>query len=298
MRSMTTVLSAIALFGLFLTGCDRSTDATDNTIVYEDAAESISAAVGDESGGATETLADVSIAGGGGALGTAMPVMSGDGAMVSATTPVYDDITGWWSVSVNRSKDNYLVSRSITREYRYQFQKNGVVQKFAVTGSDTATTLKARIVSGTGFFVGPRVSHALLSLKGAWTVSNINKDTVTVTIDSAYVRSGTDTIVTRNMKRTHTSTFTISSMAVKALRYRNSWGTIPAASWRTNFSKTISGTISGHYTAAITFQRGDLYKERNIDRDFSMTVGGGDGSLSINGNKGSFAVDVQNGQRK
>lgn len=298
MKSIQYFVSVLMIAGLLLSGCDKSTEpVTDNSILYEDAAESISAAVGDESGGATESFADVMIAGADGSLGSAMPVMEGTD-LVSAGMPVYDSLTGWWSVSVNRSKDNSLVKRSITREYRYQFQKNGTFQKRFITGTDTATTLKFRIVSGTGYFVGPRVSHALTQLKGAWTSSNINKDTVTITLDSAYVRSGTDTITTRNMVRTHTSTLTITALNLKAPRYRAAWTTLQAAAWRNNFPNAISGTISGHYTAAITFQRGDLYKERNIDRDFTITVGGGNGSLNINGNKGAFNVDMQYGQRK
>jgi hypothetical protein len=294
MNGSTFFFSLLVMAGVLITGCDKSTEPeTADSIVYEDAAESISAAMGDESGGATESFADVMIAGGGGSMGTAAPMM--DGAdLVSAGTPVYDSITGWWSVSVNRSRDNNLVQRSITREYRYQFSKNSIIQKQYITGNDTATTLKFRIVSGTGFFVGPRVSHALTQLKGAWTSSNINKDTVTITLDSTYVRSGTDTITTRNMKRTHTSTTTITAVNVKAPRYRP----LLSASWRNNFANAISGTISGHYTAAITFQRGDLYRERTIDRDFTITVGGGTGTLSINGNKGNFSIDIQNGQRK
>jgi hypothetical protein len=294
MKSTKYYVSALVIAGLLLTGCDKSTEPeSDNSILYEDAAEAISASMGDESGGATESFADVTIASGGGSMGTTMPMMEGTD-LVTAGVPVYDSLTGWWSVSVNRSKENNLVKRSITREYRYQFQKNGTVQKFSVTGSDTATALKFKIVSGTGYFVGPRVSHALTQLSGAWTSAGINKDTVTITLDSTYVRAGTDTITTRNLVRTHTSTTTITAVNVKAPRYRPVLGTL----WRNNFHNAISGTISGHYTAAITFQRGDLYKERNIDRDFTITVGSGSGTLSINGHKGSFSVDLQYGQRK
>lgn len=294
MKATKYVAAAMVIAGLFLTGCEKSTEPeSDTSVLYEDAAEAISASMGDESGGATESFADVTIASGGGSMGAAMPLM--DGAdLVTAGVPVYDSLTGWWSVSVNRSKENAMVRRSITREYRYQFQKNGTVQKFFVTGNDTATALKFKIVSGTGYFVGPRVSHALTKLSGAWTSTGINTDTVTITLDSTYVRAGTDTITTRNLVRTHTSTTTITAVNVKAPRYRPAMGMM----WRNNFHNAISGTISGHYTAVITFQRGDLYKERNIDRDFTITVGGGSGTLNINGHKGSFSVDLQYGQRR
>ncbi len=294
MKQTYTIVSLFVIAALMFTGCEKATDATeDPSVLMEDAAESISAAVGDESGGAVESMADVMIAGGGGSLGAAVPVM--DGAdLVTAGPPVYDSVSGWWTVSVNRSRSNNLVERSITREYKYRFLRNGVGQKHYITNGDTATMLKSWIVSGSGYFAGPRVSHALTQLKGAWTATDINKDTVTITLDSTYVRAGTDTITTRLSKRTHTSTLTITAVNVKAPRYRPAFST----AWRNNFANAISGTISGRYVAAITFQNGDLYKERNVDREFTLTVGGGNGSLTIGGNSTRYSVDMMNGQRK
>jgi hypothetical protein len=294
MKQTYTYLSLFVIAVLMFTGCEKATEATaDESVLIEDAAESISAAVGDESGGTTENLADVMIVSGGGSIGAASPVM--DGAdLVTFGPPVYDSVSGWWTVTVNRSKSNNLVQRSITREYKYKFLRNGAAQRNYITNGDTATSLKSWIVSGSGYFTGPRVSHALTQLKGAWTAANINKDTVTITLDSTYVRSGTDTITTRNTKRTHTSTLTITAVNVKAPRYRPTLST----SWRNNFANAISGTISGRYVAAITFQNGDLYRERNVDREFTLTVGGGNGSLTIGGNSAKYSVDMMNGQRK
>ncbi|NUN68668.1 MAG: hypothetical protein HUU02_03050 [Bacteroidetes bacterium] len=294
MKQIYTFLSLFIVAALMFTGCENATDATeDSSVVLEDAAESIAAAVGDESGGAVESMADVMIAGGGGSLGTAAPVM--DGAdLVTAGPPVYDSVSGWWTVSVNRTKSNNLVQRSITREYRYKFLRNGVAQKFYNTNGDTATTLKSWIVSGSGYFSGPRVSHELTQLKGAWTVSDINKEIVTITLDSNYIRSGADTILTREMKRTHTSTLTLTAVNLKAPRFKQA----QMMTWRNGFAKDISGTISGRYVASITFQNGDLYRERNVDREFTVTVGDGNGSLTIGGNNARFTVDMMNGQRK
>ncbi|MFA5834483.1 MAG: hypothetical protein WDA22_13480 [Bacteroidota bacterium] len=294
MKATKQFFSLLLITGLFIFGCEKSTDPqSDSTVLYEDAAESIAAAMGDESGGATENFADVMIAGGGGSLGTMTPIMDGVD-LVTAGVPIYDSVSGWWTVSVNRSQQNNLVKRSITREYRYRFLKNGIGQKNYIAGNDTATTLRFWIVSGTGFFQNSRVSHSLTQLKGAWTSNNINKDTVTITLDSNYVRSGTDTITTRNMQRTHKSTLTLTSVNVKAPRYRP----LLSTTWRSNFYNAISGTISGNYTAEITFQRGDLYKERSINRDFTVTVGSGNGTLLMNGNNGSFKIDMQYGYRK
>lgn len=293
MKATKYFFSLLMIASLVIVGCEKTTDpTTDSSVLYEDAAESIAAAVGDESGGVTDQFSDVMIAGGGGTMSSAVPVMDG-GDLVTAGVPIYDSLTGWWSVSVDRNFQSTLVQRSITREYRYQFQKNGTIQKRFVVGNDTATTMKFRIVSGSGYFRGPRVNHSLTQLKGAWTSSNINKDTVTISLDSTYVRSGTDTITTRNMQRTHTGTMTITALSIKAPRYRPLLHT----TWRSNFHHAISGTISGNYTATITFQRGDAYKERSINRDFTITVGDGSGSLSMNGG-GMFGIDLHDGMRK
>lgn len=293
MKTKNNIFFTLLIMGLFIIGCDKSTDpVVDSSVLFEDAAESISAAMGDESGGVTESFADVMIAGGAGTLGSASPAMEG-ADLVTAGVPVYDSLTGWWSVSVNRSLDNMLVQRSITREYQYLFQLNGNFQKRYIVNGDTATTLKFKIVSGTGYFNNARVSHHLTHLSGAWTSSDINKDTVTISLDNIFVRSGVDSIKTRNLLRTHNSTLTITGVNVKAPRYRP----LDHTTWRNNFYRAISGTISGNYSATIAFQRGDAYKERSINRDFTITVGDGEGNLFFNGGE-RFRINLSNGQRK
>ena len=294
MKSTNVIFTIIISGVIFIFGCDKSTEPElDSSVLYEDAAESISAAMGDESGGVTESFADVMIAGGGGTVNSSEPI-SNNGEAVTSGPPTYDPATGWWSVSINRSVSTDRFQRSITREYRYQFLRNGVAQALYISPSnDTATTLKFKIVSGTGYFRGLRVSHNLTSLKGAWTSNDINKDTVIITLDSVYVRTGVDSIKTRELLRTHASTVTINSVNVKAPRYRSS----TPVTWRNNFASAISGTITGNYSATIAFQRGEAYKERSINRDFTITVGNGEGSLTIAGG-GNFKVNLGNGQRK
>lgn len=291
MQQIHRIAAALMLFGVLFTGCDKSTDATDDSILYEDAAEAVSAGIGDNSGGATESFADVTIAAGGGSISSASPVIDA-GDAVTAGAPVYDPTTGWWTVSVSRTFDGALMTRSITRTYQYQFQKNGVQQKDRINGSDTATALKFRIVSGTGTMKTARLSHTLTQLKGAWTTSDLNKDTVTITLDSAYVRGSIDTITTRNAVRTYNGTLTLTAVSVKAPRYRP----LLATSWRAEFHHAVSGSITGNYTASITVQRGDLYKERSVNRDFTITLGDGEGSLNFKGGN-RYGIDLHDGQR-
>lgn len=282
------------LAGIFIGGCknDDPISAGDSSILYEDAAESISGALGTDTEGATANFADIMTVAGGGSFGT-LAKSSGD--HIVATPPEYDSVTGWWTVSISRSFENNLVQRSITREYRYQFLKNGAVQKNYISGSDTATILNFNIVSGTGYFKNPRIIHRLDSLRGAWRATNINRDTVTINSTEEYVRVGVDSIITRNMIRVFAHKLTMTFTDITAPRFRRFVDNYD--NWRTNFHKAISGTVSGHYTANITFTRGDAYKERSIDKTFTITFGGGEGTITISGG-GSFRCNMENGQRK
>lgn len=298
MKQRTLYFTLALIAGLFAAGCDKDDPVSsgDSSILYEDAAESISAAVGDESGGAVDSYADVMTVAGGGSFGASLS-KSGGVETVNASVPVYDPATGWWTVTVDRSRSNMVTSASVHRLYQYQFQKNGTVQQFRISGSDTATTLKFKVVDGSGSFVGPRVKHYLQMVKGGWTITDLNKDTVTLNSDTVYVRTAVDSIITRNMQRTFSHTLRITSMTnVRGPKFRMNRDNY--TNWRNNFSKAVSGTIEGTFTGNITMQNGDLYKERTIDKTFTITLGGGDGNISIAGDGRKFGCDLGGGQRK
>jgi len=294
MKQLTTFCALLAIAGFALTGCDKNgIAAEDSSMVYEDAAETISAAMGDESGGAMESFADVSAIAGGGSISTGLAKSSGEVSVLTGYgTPIYDATTGWWTVTIERSRNGLIVDAYVQRVYQYQFQKDGVPQKDRISGTDTANTLKFKIVSGSGYFRNERVHHNLTELKGAWTATKIDKDTIVLNSDTTFVRSGVDSIITRNMTRTFTHTSTMEFSNVKGLRYRPSM-----MNWRDNFSQAVSGTVSGTFTATITFQRGTAYKERTINKTFTVELGAGSGSLSINGG-GKFGMDLHGGKRK
>lgn len=298
MKQLQKYFAPVVLSLIILAGCkqDDPVSALDSNLLYEDAAESISAALGDESGGAVDNFADVMSAAGGGGFSATL-AKTGDEEIVTAGNPTYDSTTGWWTVTVDRSRSNSITSGSFQRVYQFQFLKDGTVQKLRIEGSDTANTMKFKIVSGSGYFVGPRVKHHLTDLKGAWTVTDLDKDTVTLNSDTTYVRSGVDSIITRNMQRTFTHTLNITAMTdVRGPKFR--FGRDNYATWRGNFSKAVSGTLEGTFKATITFQNGDLYRERSIDRSFTVTLGGGDGDISFGGNGPKFSCDLGSGHRR
>jgi hypothetical protein len=294
MKRTLTYFTLLLFGGIFIAGCDKnSVESGDTSILYEDAAESISAAMGDESGGAMESFADISAVAGGATISTTLAKSSGENTVMTVSSPpVYDALTGWWTVTIDRSRSGEYVKTSVQRVYQYQFQKNGVVQQYRITGADTANTLKFKIISGSGFFRGPKVHHNLTQLKGAWTVTKVDKDTVVINSDTTFVRSGIDSIITRNMTRTFTHTTTMNFTDVKGPRYKAS-----IVNWRDNFHHAVSGTVTGTFDATITFERGAAYKERSISKTFTITLGLGEGSLTINGG-GKFGMDTHEGKRK
>ena len=95
MKQRTLYFTLALIAGLFAAGCDKDDPVSsgDSSILYEDAAESISAAVGDESGGAVDSYADVMTVAGGGSFGASLS-KSGGVETVNASVPVYDPATG------------------------------------------------------------------------------------------------------------------------------------------------------------------------------------------------------------
>jgi hypothetical protein len=146
---------------------------------------------------------------------------------------------------------------------------------------DTAYTIKFNLVEGTGTHRTRRLSQQLTGLSGAFTATGTN--TALITINGTYSRSAVDTITTRNAVRTHDHTLSLNFIDVK----------IPRGN-RENFVHQISGTITGNYTAFVTFTRDNLYSEKNINRDFTITLGGGDAKIRIRGL--DFMCDLLRGE--
>ncbi len=263
-----------------LAGCDQSDPLSSNDnspMATEDAAESIASAVGSDNGGAMDQLSDLaelaSVAGIQGQEGGALGKLD-ETADIDTT---YDPGTGTWTAVISRERGNPngVPYASFSRTYTYQFlNKDGQPQKYwrVRNGAqiDTAYTIKLNIVAGTGTHRTRRLSQQLTGLSGAFTATGTN--TALITINGTYSRSAVDTVTTRNAVRTLDHTLSLNLIDVK----------IPRGN-RGNFSRQISGTITGNYTATATFQSGSLYEERNLNRDFTITLGGGDVRIKIRG---------------
>ena len=290
---------AFLMLGALITGCDKANNpltATVTASATEDAAYAIAGAMGDSTGGAAESYADLLTLQSTGKLQSTNTLGKGVTETVSSDSGTYDAANGWWTVTISKMRSNGRVTANIERQYQYRFWKNDAEwQQYYVVNGDTAIKMEFKIVSGSGYFKNPMVTHQLNELHGAWLATNINKDTVTITLQEQYFRSGVDSIVTHNVTRTLNDTLTITSATITALRYKPSPLRLYAL-WRLNFPRTISGTVSGHYSATITKQREDFYNETRIDKDFAVTFSGGSGHISIGGQVG-FHCNIESGER-
>ncbi|NUM69103.1 hypothetical protein HUU39_28195 [candidate division KSB1 bacterium] len=235
----------------------------------EDAAESLASALGADNGGAIDQVSDVI-------------ELAGTGGLQK---PAEDDpVTGTWTLLLQRERGNPngVPYAEISRTYTYQFlNQNGQPQKYWRVGADTAYTIVFNIVEGTGTHRTRRLSQQLTGLSGTFTATGVN--TRLVTINGTYARSAVDTITTRNAVRTLDHAL--------SLTFTNVQG--PRGS-RLDLSRKISGTVSGTYTAKVTFQRGDSYRETNINRTFTIVLGNGKASINVGGQ--SFAGDLTSGE--
>ncbi len=280
------------LSGLLVIGCkkDDSTVAVQqmDAQATEDAAAAIGAAVAVNNGGAFDQVADVmDVAASVGLYGTANRSISST-VSTDSVSKSYDDASGWWTVTIDRQRGNQtgLYYSNYHRVYKYQFLKNdGSFQKYYLVGTDTAYSIKHQIVSGSGTVVTPRVDNKLLSVDGAWTATNTNTPTVTINSTAPYNRTASDTVIwtMRNAQRTLNSSLTLNFANVTGARGSG-----------LNWHKKTSGTVTGTYHATVTFQKGDTYTEKTIDRTFTITLGGVKPVVKIGGL--TYLIDAETGE--
>lgn len=297
MRKLNGYLSVLMIILTFLiVGCKKEENPVDaqttDAAATLDAAESIGAALAINNGGALEQLSDIMITSGEGTLESG-PTGSvfGFGNGWADVRRSYDSITGWWTVAVSRNRGDStgLFHTRYDRIYMHRFLNSaGNFQKFYITRNngvaDTAYTVENRIVSGSGSLVRPGISRKLLSLSAEWKVTGANTSQVTVNTlpASPLVRTASDTISRVNVLRTLNNSLTLNFVNVTGPRTRG-----------LNWHRAVSGTITGSYTATVTFRRGDEYREKVINRTISITLGGDKIKLALGGQ--TFLVDPETG---
>ncbi|MBW7887125.1 MAG: hypothetical protein H3C35_02055 [Bacteroidetes bacterium] len=289
--------SVMLLFAVvILTGCKKDDEPLASSSfpgsASEDAAESISASLGNDNGGAADNLTDVVQLGSGLTFSTLSLGKSENSESVDSS---YNTSTGEWTVTLSRERGSLLgyPHMSVHRVYQFTFYRDlndsTSFQKYRTVNGTIASAMKFKIVSGSGTFETRRMDHKLLSVTGSYIITNLNTDTLIINSDENFVRTGSDTITTRNVVRTLNHTTTLHFSNIKAPRFR------PLAP-RQTFFQAFSGTISGTIKGTVTVQKGELYKDRTIDKTFTVTISDGTGTISIDG-KG-FTCNIQTGERE
>lgn len=277
MKALSSIVAAGLCIGL-LVGCDKSTDpSTDAANLEKDVANAVAGSISQDGGGVADQVNDiVALSSTGGISGSAALMETASGVDGSAAIDtVYDAATGWWTVTFTRTRIGLISINSIYRKYQYQYlnkssqpQRRFIVS--TVSGPDTARTINFKILQGKGYQRNPWRVHRLDSLAGQWSVTNAN--TAVVTINGTYYRSGVDTLRLNDAERTHANA--LSATLINVTRPRMLLG---------GTTDDISGTITGLYTATITFTKGDLYKERNPSKEFTITLSGQNADIGIGG---------------
>ncbi len=268
---------SLAIAGLVFAGCESTNEPATTSQLDDDVATAVAGAVAEDGGGAADQINDAASLASPGGLQPSVALMGAgygiDGGAAIDTT--YDAVTGWWTAKISRTRlaVGGAYASFVYREYQYQFlNANGLPQRRYIVNGDTARTITFKILRGVGYHRTPRRTHRLDSLSGNWVVTNAHLATVTISGSTdTYFRHGIDTLVTREATRTHDNTLRITNLQVT--RTRPTPGTTP----------TVTGTMSGTYQATITFLRGEVYRERSVNRDFTVTYTGDETRVGVGG---------------
>lgn len=275
-------LFLILITPFLLNACkDGVTNSDISPTADEDAAESIAASTGYETGGSTDFMGDVSdIASNLGLqefiLGDKTSNQTFKAVSKQSIDKNFDQATQKWTVTLSRKKGSPEASNytTISRVCQYQFlNAKNEPQKNYITDSDTAYAMTFIIVSGTNYHRTPRVSGVVTQLSGVFRATELN--TSKITINGSFSKSGIDTINTRKGTRIINHTLN--------LTYTNIIG---ERGMGKEWYKTATGTVTGTYVGSIVTQKGTAYNEKSINKNIEITLGvGGKSDIKIGGKK-------------
>ena len=288
-KRLMSIFTFLLLVFVFFAGCKKNDTVTNppattpDPQATQDAATSIGGSFAINNGGILDQVADL--------LNTPTSVgilnkqINPNPNDISTVTFSYDSTTGWWTVNIDRTRSGLYWYAHYTREYMHQFlNSSGVFQKKYIDNGDTAYNVNHKIISGTGTFTNLWLAHQLKALSCTWAAAGTNTPTVTINTSAPYTRSAIDTIFgAGGGVRTLDHTITVNFINVVGPR-----GT--GLNW---WLKT-SGTLTGHYHAVVTFQKGNTYNEHTIDRDFTVTLGGTKLVIAVGGV--TYQADPETGE--
>lgn len=267
---------------LILAACgDKNTNLNDTPTITKDAAESIAGDIAYSTGGTIDQLMDLSsfaTAGGLDKLEAKYPDDYFD------FQRIYDPVAGVWTIHIERERGTagQVPYAFVSRDYILQYlNAAGQPQQYYIVNADTARTIVFQVVLGEGRHVTRRLSQQLNDLHADWMVTNANQSVVTV--NGTYYRAAVDTIRTVNRLRASDHNLQLNIIDVTLPR-----GSAPS------LVNAISGHITGHFHADITFISGTSYNEHTIDRDIDILIGSGKADIGIGTN--TYQADLLTGE--
>jgi len=276
------ILSVLSFLCLAACGDnDNVSTPTTTPTADRDAAEAIASDIAYETGGTVDQIADVCMFANADGM-TKMSSKYPDRSFVIQKT--YNTVTGVWTIHIERERGiaETIPYAYFSRDYTLQYlNASGIAQQHYVAGADTATTILFNVIQGNGRHITRRLSQQLNQLTAHWTVTNANQDIVTINGD--YNRAAIDTLSYWNRKR----------ISDHALQLNIQDLTVPRGE-NVNVANTLSGHITGHFHADITFIQGTAYNEGVVDRDIDITIGSGQGNIVINGL--TYRSDISSGE--
>ncbi len=260
-------------------GCDTSSvNDEQESEVNQDAAESIATLQGEESGGLMEEVQSVFEA-------AQVGGVDGNGKVSDFFfSREYNDSTGVWTVTREVELGDPEGERYMYHKRVFQVQFRDSLenpQKFYNTEGALAKSIAMTVIEGEGKLITPKFSAERMSVQGRFIATGT--DTEEITVNGTYARAGSHILETENAKRT--LEFDMSANIIDLVGPRGS---------RKDLSQKVSGTIEGEYHAFITFQRGDTYGEREINKTFLIVIEEGNATITVDGDV--FEGDVRTGE--
>ncbi len=279
---------AVALTGLTVllltSGCSsKGTDSKDIApSANEDVALSVASSLADDNGGIADQIKDLDAL----TRSTGLNPIGKELRQLgwAAAAPIYDPQTGIWAWEFSHEfiGGNGKYHALISRSYQWKFMKsNGNPQIAYIVGSDTACSIALTIVHGDGRHRTPHLSQTLTDLTGNFVATGTN--TTTVTVNGTCSRSAVDTVSTHNALRSlnHQTTLTLINVQFQRAGAIDPW-------------ESITGTITGTFTADVSFTSGRAYGDRSITREISVTLRQGHAIISFDAK--SFEADLLHGE--
>jgi len=272
----------LLVFSLF-TGCSKDSATaplnTDIPTANKDISEAVAGSIAMDNGGIVDQLADLAAIATESDSFTVAKLWAG-----SIGAPNYDSATGTWRLQFTRERGESggPFHAIFTRTYTYQYRNgNGEPQRQWVVNSDTACSIQFGILEGSGECRTLRICKQLTNMNGSWLATGVNTDTIT--ISGTYECIGLDTLRSYQAVRAMQYQLNLMFTNIRCLRGKS-----------VDFSRQVTGNMSGTFLANVAFMSGYSYGETNIFRNMNIAMAEGDANITIGSER--FMGDLATGE--